>query len=45
MPDWVGVDQAMVLAPETEDEAQIEAWLGQLGERMRLVVEERGMTG
>jgi uncharacterized protein YndB with AHSA1/START domain len=29
--------------PETEGEAQIEAWLSEAGERTRLVVEERGL--
>jgi uncharacterized protein YndB with AHSA1/START domain len=31
--------------PDTEDEAQIEAWLTEEGARTRLVVEERGLPG
>jgi uncharacterized protein YndB with AHSA1/START domain len=33
----------LTTAPDTEDEAQIEAWLTEEGPRTRLVVEERGL--
>jgi hypothetical protein len=31
------------MEPETEDEAQIEAWLATDGDKTRLVIEERGL--
>jgi hypothetical protein len=31
------------MEPETEDEAQIEAWLATEGNQTRLVIEERGL--
>ena len=33
----------VTLAPDTEDETEVEAWLTAEGERTRLVVEERGL--
>jgi len=33
----------LTMEPETEDEAQIEAWLSEEGAKTRLVVEERGL--
>jgi uncharacterized protein YndB with AHSA1/START domain len=33
----------LTMEPGTEDEAQIEAWLSEEGDRTRLVVEERGL--
>jgi uncharacterized protein YndB with AHSA1/START domain len=33
----------LTMEPETEDEAELEAWLTEEGERTRLVVEERGL--
>ena len=33
----------LTMEPETEDEAQIEAWLASDGDQTRLVIEERGL--